>query len=226
MGKTEKAGGLPEFRPNMKIEVLTIDNRLIFMGRVRQVEGNVLSIQEETGAKLPYIEYNEVIKLRGFSDSESFTVAGQIGGSTASVWKVDRIRALQAGEQRQYFRQTISVDTELICANAIFDRERGGPLAPPKSVPCRLVDISAGGVAIRCDESFEEGDWLLVVGVQLLPGEVPYSFTCKVLRVSGKEKPFQYGCSLCYMSTEEQERLVRTILALQRRALQARRNER
>lgn len=214
---------LPEFRKGMRIEVLTKDNRLIFVGAVQKLKGETLFIEEESGGKLPYVEHNEELKLRGFS-GKSFTLAGQICGSSQSVWKVDRMVSLQGSEQRQFFRQSVCIDTELICANAIFDRQRSGPLDRPRPVPCQIVDISVGGLSVRCSERFAEGDWLLIAGVQLLPDKPPFSFTCQVKRAGGSEPTYQYGCALHNMSEQETEQLTRAILMLQRKTLQARRN--
>ena len=215
---------LPEFYPDMRVEVLTMHNRLIFVGRIQKVEDDALQIQEESDDRLPYVEYNSEVKLRGFSYGEAFTVAGMIGGSTQFWWKVDRLRTLQAREKREYFRQNISIDADVMCVNEIFDRQRQNQGGAGRVVPCKILDVSAGGMRIRCEMPYLEGDWLFVQGVILLEKEPSFSFACKIMRASVHGSIYEYGCMFCDLDPKEQERLIRAILMLQRRELQARRS--
>ncbi len=107
---------LPKLTPGMFLEVLTNQNRLIFRGRVIDVNksGDAIRIADVEEASLPYVEYNSCIKLRGFSGNEAICLVGMIGGSTKTFWKIDRLRTLQTSERRDYFRQIISVEAQIL----------------------------------------------------------------------------------------------------------------
>lgn len=211
----------------MRVEILTPVNRLIFMGKVLLVKEDMIQVQEESGNQLPYVEYNSVVRVRGFANGSAFTLEGKIGGSTRMFWRIDRIRTLQASERREFFRQSVSVEGRLMCANGIFDhQEKRKDLETPPSFPCRVLDVSASGIRVRCQQKFKEGDWLFLTGISLDPDIPEFSFTCKIQRAKIDRSMCEYGCHFYELDERERERLIRALMTLQRKELQARRAQR
>ena len=78
-------------RPGMTVEVLTMENRLTFVGRVERVRNGAVTIREAKGDQLPPVLYNNDIKLRFFRVPHNFVLHGKICVSTNLIWKLDRL---------------------------------------------------------------------------------------------------------------------------------------
>lgn len=195
------------------VEVLSVENHLFFVATVHILDRDHIELREETEAYVPQAEYNMRVKVRAFRSSERvIALYGQICGSSASFWRVDRLEAIKTPEKRDFFRQNIRLEAQI----------RG--MQDSKSQPCRLLDISAGGALVRCQEDFRAGQLVRLIGVHLTPGEDAYNFTCRIQRVQPSEGSTDYGCRFVQMNSKDEDRLMRSILILQRKALQARRN--
>lgn len=206
----------PELYSGMQVEVLTMENHLLFVGRLELLGGGVLELRRDTDDPLPQALYNSRVKLRGFQkNSQAFSLNGTVGKSSRDFWQIEKLEILQSQDSRNFFRQSTNVAAQAMPSG----RYRG--TAP--GVECKVLDVSAGGVRIQTKSVFHEGD-LFQLDVSLLPGEEPFSVTCKVLRATEKHADkFEYGCEFQAMSERERQRLLRAIFTLQRKMLQSRR---
>lgn len=212
--RTEQAPASADFglRPGMTVEVLTLENRLFFVGKVDSVRGGAVILRQARGDELPPVMYNREIKLRFFQGKDSRVLHGKVCGSTELIWKVDRLESKFLKEQRAFFRQRISVSVEGKC----FRRSSRGIVAR-ESRPCQVLDVSAGGLLLLCEEAFEVGDRMALSGIRLASGMAPFSFNCQVRRVGGRELGMvRYGCQLEALPPKEQDRLLQAIFAVQR----------
>lgn len=217
---------IPELYSGMKVEVLSPNNNLLFVGVLKIRSGGVLEICTETSdAKLPIAEYHQSIKLRGFQkNSQTFTLNGAVAKSSPDFWRIEDLKFLQSKDSRAFFRQNANVKAEI----SPDVRYRG-----KDQFPCQILDISAGGARLLCKHKFAQGD-LFVLHVSLVAEENPFSMTCQVRHVSKKgieedqpedeRKPLEYGCQFVGIPEKEQERLLQAIFKLQRKILQSRRD--
>lgn len=201
-------------RPGMTVEVLTVKNRLTFMGRVESYKNGAVIIREANGDTLPMVLYNKEIKLRFFFNRKNLVLNGKICGSTKYIWKVDRLESAFSKEQRAFFRQRISLKTPALCA-----RRSSAGVEAKRAAPCELLDISAGGLLLTSREEYQEGNRLSITGVYLVEKEEPFAFRCLVRRVG--EEPEEdgstrYGCQYESIAPREQDRLLSAIFTLQR----------
>lgn len=195
------------------VEVLSLENHLLFVATVRIIDKDHIELREETDQYVPQVEYNQKVKVRAFRSSERvLALYGQVCGSSASFWRLDRLEAIKTPEKRDFFRQNIRLEAQI----------RG--MQDSKSQSCRLLDISAGGALVRCQEHFQAGQLVRLIGVHLTPGEDAFNFTCRIQRVLPGESYTDYGCRFVQLDSKDEDRLMRAILILQRKALQARRN--
>lgn len=195
----------------LSIEVLTLENELTFQGRLERVRNNSIQIRDAGGGELPPVLLNKEIKMRCTPrESQVVILRGQICGSTQWFWRVDRIRILHVQEKRGFFRQRINVSTKL---------SRDGE---ETFIPCRLLDISAGGVGVvlQCEEELHPNDLTFICDAKIVPEEEPFSFRCRIRRVVKQDRQWVYGCEFEEMSTREQDRLLRAIFITQRRERQ------
>ena len=199
-------------RPGMTVEVLTMENRLTFVGRVERVRNGAVTIREAKGDQLPPVLYNKEIKLRFFREPHNFVLHGKICGSTNLIWKLDRLESKFSKEQRAFFRQRISPNTAASCAKRAVNGRPG-----TKPAPCHVMDISAGGILLTSAETYEVGDRLSVTGIRLARGVDPFSFNCQIRRAGERDLGIiRYGCQFEAISPKEQDRLLRAIFIVQR----------
>lgn len=206
-------------RQGAAVEVMTPENRLLFVGRVDTVQEGAVCIREANDDRLPMVLVNKDLKLRFFTEQGGVVLHGKVCGSTMRMWKVDRLRSAYTKEHRAFFRQSVSVDIMAQCGKRTA---RGG--RPNVLFPCQVLDISAGGMLLACKEIYAEGDYLLVTDIPLLGEEAPmFSFNC-VVRRSGEWKNgvVRYGCQFVALSPRAQDRLLQAIFAIQRKEIRKR----
>lgn len=208
-------------RPGMTVEVLTLANRLVFMGKVESVRGGAVVIRDSKGDELPQVMYNQEIKLSFKRDGENTMLQGKVCGSTNEIWKLDQMESMFTKDQRASFRQSISTSVLAKCHRRLPMGE-----LDKKGTYCEVMDVSAGGLMFSSTESYAIGDWLVLTGARLIQSQEPFSFNCQVRRV-GKPKngSARYGCKFGPMTDREQDRLLRAIFAIQREEIRTQREK-
>ena len=208
------AGG----RQGAAVEVMTPENRLLFVGKIEAVQEGAVCIRDINDETLPMVLINKDLKLRFFTDGGSVVLQGKVCGSTMRMWKVDRLRSAFTRENRAFFRQSISVEIMAQCGKYTARGE-----TPWVLFPCQVLDISAGGMLLSCRELYSEGDHLLVRDAPLLADAPPFSFRC-VIRRGGEWKKgvTRYGCQFVALSARDQDRLLQAIFAIQREEIRKR----
>lgn len=209
----------PVLYPGMQVEVMTMENHLIFVGELMVLDGGVLELRRGTGEALPQVIYNSKIKLQGFQkNSQPFILVGTVGKTSRDFWQVRDLEVLQSREGRGFFRQTTDLEARVMPKGHFRDIER-------VAEPCKVVDISAGGVRIYTKHIYDIGE-AFFLEVALLPHEAPFSLACRVVRATQKTRyKFEYGCQFEALDEKERQRLLRTLFAIQRKALRSRREE-
>ena len=209
---------MPELYSGMKVEVLTMENHLLFVGRLKVLGGGVLEMRRDTGDPLPQALYNSKVKLRGFQrNSQPFCVTGTVGKSSRDFWQIENLEILQSQEHRNFFRQNTDMDARVMPSG----RYRG---LGREQAECRVLDVSAGGARVLTKNVYQEGDFFQLEAA-LLPNERPFSITCQVLRVTPKKGfRYEYGCRFEALDEKERQRLLRAIFTIQRKMLQAQRD--
>lgn len=205
--------------PGMMAEVMDPDNRLIYVGRVERVHNGGVYIQEANDDTLPMVLVNKPVKVRFYREADNIVLNGKVCGSTMKMWKIDRLESTFVREKRGFFRQSISIDIEARCGKCPA-RDR----PPEEYFPCQVLDISAGGMLINCAGVFEEGDYLIVDQVPLVPKAPSFAFQCQVRRAGEWKKGVsRYGCQFESLSPKEQDRLLQAIFTIQREEIRKRR---
>lgn len=211
------------FYLGMTLEILDEEGKLVFLGKVTDIDPDFIKIVNSKGDTTPPAFYGSSVKLRGFLPGmRPINAQGKVCGTAPDFWKLDQIQGMYTHENRANFRQRVSIDTILLPANGIF----GSTLKLHQNnhpIPCRLLDISVGGVQISCREKLQEDDWIFLPEVPLVEDYPPFSFTCVIRRRSENSTGYLYGCQIDGLTPKEQEKLLRAIFAVQRLDLQKRR---
>ena len=210
--------GLPELSSGNRVEVLTMENHLLFVGRMKVLGGGVLELRRDTGDPLPQALYNSKVKLRGFQrNSQPFCMNGTVGKSSRDFWQIENLEVLQNRENRGFFRQNTDLDARVMPSGHY--RGMGREMAE-----CKVLDVSAGGARVLSRNVYMEGD-RFQLEAELLPDERPFSVVCRVLRITPKKGfKYEYGCKFEGLSEQEQQRLLRAVFTIQRKILQAQRD--
>ncbi|MCI8423662.1 MAG: PilZ domain-containing protein [Lawsonibacter sp.] len=201
-------------KEGMVTEIMTPKNKLVFIGKIESYANGVLTVRESAERELPLAVYNREVKARFIQGERIVMVKGKVCGSTKTLWRIDRLEAELMQEKRAFFRQSVTLDTPGTCvlrsAGALNSRGGHG------EGPCKIVDVSVGGIRISSPERYEVGDRLSIINVHIVPSEEPFSFTCRVRRAVPDGRESLYGCQFEALLPKEQDRLLRAIFTVQR----------
>ena len=201
-------------RPGMTVEVLTPENRLVFLGKVEGVKDGAVTVRDNRWNELPQVMYNREMRLSFKHDGDTTMVRGKICGCSEEIWKLDQLESMFTKDHRASFRQSISTSVEAKCHRRL--PPRGDP--EKEGTDCHVLDVSSGGLMFSSAESFEIGDRLTLKGIRLAESMDPFSFNCQVRRAGTPDEDgiARYGCQLEPMSDRDQDRLLRAIFTIQR----------
>lgn len=224
---SEKSPARPKVRASLReavgslCELRSMDNSLIFLGRLQDYDGDAVLITGDGAGEVPPVVYNTPFKVVVHAHGQPVrTWRGAVCGSAPGFWKLDRLRPAHASELRAHFRQVSMVHANALCVNALYPSHRSLPRARPH--PAIIMDISLGGLQLRSRETFESGDWLLLTDVDLSPQPSPRPFvlTCQVRWAEQARNGSICGCLFAPMDPAEQDRLCAAIFELQRLDIQ------
>lgn len=203
-------------------EVSTAENELLFTGRIAEVvenfddKGNIaLDVQPLGHSELPEAHINTPIKIAIFDKTcVQLVIRAVVYFAHGNCWRVVQIHKIIDRERRGFYR--IAVD---IPCNIRLSEGNDVPLYPAK-----IHSISLSGVLVEPQlpegsdpEPYLLDDFLTLEQVQLHAGDPLFSFRCQVRRIHQlPDKPISYGCSFVKLDTRNQDRLLQSILALQR----------
>ncbi len=211
--QVQETGDDLDIYEGMTVEALTLGNQLTFVGKVARFSNGTVTIRESAGQELPPVLYNKEIKLRFFQGEQTQVLHGKICGSTQLIWKLDRLERKFAAEMRAFFRQHVTAQAEALCT-----QEAGENRAP---APCKIVDISAGGLLMKCRELYQVGDVLEITEARIVEEIEPFDFRCTIRRIGEQEgREYPYGCQFECLSPKEEDRLLRAIFIAQRKEIQ------
>lgn len=203
-----KSGGkqdLSEYA-GMRIEVMNEDGEILFVGRADVTAGGMLELQPITVPRVsPDVKYVSVL-MRGYEDSvkKAVHMEGGVSPRSNGRWLVEDITITGKDNDRAFFRQ----DTVI-----------GGEVMPFKqagveSQPCKLQNISAGGVCILVDAEYQLGDRLLLRS-NLLEGWELTPLICVVRRITKRKGGYEYGCEFADLTPATEDLIVKAIMEMQ-----------
>lgn len=204
----------PELYSGMKVEVMTPENHLLFVGRLKIHGAGVLEVRCEPEGQAPQAMYKQPVKIRGFQrNSQAFSLNGSVCRSSQDFWHIEDLEFLQSRDYRDFFRQNTDLKGRVIPNKRYYDQEQ---------LPCDILDISASGVHLAVKKEFEVGG-VFLLELTVISEEAPFHFTCEVQWRNQRRRDFEYGCRFQNLSEKEQERLLQAIFVLQRKMLQSKR---
>ena len=104
----------------MTLEVLTTENKPIFIGRTTDMDDDAIDIASASGGEVPPVLYNTEIRLRGFLPGmRPIMLSGVVCGSAGHFWRVHQLKSLYVQENRGFFA-SIFRSKQRSCALTLF----------------------------------------------------------------------------------------------------------
>lgn len=208
---TEEEGPFLEDYAGMEAAVTDLEGDLLFTAKLLGVEGSSGRLHQISQTVTAIRETEELlpVQLRGYSGrkSKAAYLSGAIRPSGENrIWTVENLALMKLENDRSFFRMGVEMDA------AVTPVERPGA----SEEPCRLVDLSVGGVRLASRYPHQAGERLLL-SLDLGQGKAPSTMLCQVLRVIGQEGDYEYGCRFIDLDEAEQDRITQLLFALQRK---------
>ena len=200
----------------MRLEVMRRDTEedLLFVAYADATRDGILSLRQvsapndEEDAKLPE---NLPVSMRGYHEDRKQAVHldAEISRVNRGNWCARRVEITGMDNDRAFFRQETSNKGELL-----HIQQEG-----TETVPCKLLNISAGGACVLTQLKLVPGDQALLQSVVLDGCKLPH-ILCTVRRVSVRKLGYEYGCEFTDITPATEDAIVRIILEMQRRTIQ------
>ena len=195
----------------MRMEVMDTKERLIFVARATVTWEGEMCLWPLTKSRLNGDEVSYPVLLRGYDEASRKAVhmTGYITRGDDGGWSVEDPEITAKDNDRAFFRQGTGLEGEVMPMkqNDIF------------RAPCRLVNISAGGVCVRTQASFQLGDRLLLQSRLLKDWEV-VPLMCVVRRGVKRKAYMEYGCEFVDLTEKQEDMIVKAILEMQTNPMQ------
>lgn len=194
----------------IRVEVTTAGGLFLLAGKLVNCRGTQAELYQYTESEQPAQDQEPMrVRIRGYNDRarKAVYMEGTISPLPKHIWKVEELTVARVGNDRAFFR----LDVDLEATVTTFGGFGSG------DYPCRLLNISVGGVCISTDRLYHEGDKLLLK-VKLMEDRDLSTMFCQIMRVIDKgEGRFEYGCRFLELTESDEERITQSIFAAQRK---------
>lgn len=200
---------VPADYAHLRVEVTAFDGRLLFVAKLMYPMGNTAELHQYFDSVLPEDTEPVQVRIRGYhpASRKAVYMEGLISPQPKHIWKVENLVVARVGNDRAFFR----LDTDIDAHITKFSGRNAGEM------PCKMLNISVGGVCIAAKQRYWEGDKLLL-NVQLSEDRDNSVMFCQVLRVIEKEDgTFQYGCQFLELTEADEGKITQNIFDIQRK---------
>lgn len=200
-----------EIYSGMRVEVTSADRRVFLAARLQGLRGDRAQLKLSTDLNLINQPEEPVpVTLRGYSSRENRAafLMGTVRVTAGGVWLVENLRLVKWNDNRANVR----VDTDAEGTVRLIGRPGG------QEEPCRLVNISQGGVCVGMETCHEVGD-KFILRVKPYPEADTLTLHCQFLRILERRHGYyEYGCKFVDLKPADEKHILRCVLELQRRA--------
>lgn len=202
-----------ELYSGMQVEVTAADGRMFLTAKLSGLRGDRAQLKPLTEGNL-LLETEEPVPVvfRGYSSREGRAVVleGTIRPGPSGIWQAERLSLIKRGNDRAFFRVDTNIDAGMTPMGSFSAEEE----------PCKLLNISVGGVCVGTKLRHNVGD-KFILGVKLLPGMESSLMFCQILRIIERRHDyFEYGCRFLRLGAADEERILQIIFDLQRKKRQ------
>lgn len=200
----------PEVYAGMRVEVSAMNGNILFGGKMMNRQGERATVYQ-------YAQFGPIpdesvfrVQIRGYNERtrKAVHMEGTVTAQPQHVWAVEELKVIRSGNERAFFR----LETDLDATISVLGRGFG-----IGEHPCKMLNISIGGVCVRTDLRQYEGDKLLLK-VQLMEERDVSLMFCQIVRViENGDGTFSYGCRFLELNREDEERISYNIFSAQQK---------
>lgn len=192
-------------------EIKSMDNRLIAIGRIKDVNIENIKISNDK-TELKMVDFGTPIKINVFNNKAGFRVlVGSVYTSTRVEMTVDGIYNLVDKERRNFFRVDMSIAAKIFYKKSLDDEFMSEENAT-------VLDMSLSGIKCKTKCKFDIGKTFYL---ELdLNGKKKSIFQCRVMRINKDQfDNYHYGCEFVYSKSEDADLLCSYLFKKQREFL-------
>ena len=200
-------------------EVLTEDNRVLFVGRLEQYDPkqNEVWIDLRRGSEPPQgVIHNMPVKVQIHVKKQSGSLVmlyGNVSLCAATYWTIIVRNVVACAESRRAFRQKVGVEAQILWGPGLHFRAK-----------CQVEDISLVGVAIHSPLKLEIGSRIVLSIPALIEDGPNYELPCSVVvrrntAEAGLPPKWRYGCDFGGLEEQVEETLCKDLFTLQARTM-------
>lgn len=195
--------------PGMRLEITTDDGRLFLVAELLELRGDRAKLRTFIdGRLLAKSDAPISVTMRGYSSKRNGAVVAKakVRSGSSNIWYAEHVELAERSDRRATFR--IDVDLEGTAVPTAWNQ------APEE--PCRLRNISTGGVCISMGTRHDVGDKLLL-RAQLFPDGEQTALACQIVRIlQHRYDYFEYGCRFLYVDPTDENLVLRAIFDAQK----------
>ncbi len=211
-------GNLLEGFENAVCEIKTMDNELIFQGRLlksgREGNSDYIEVGVRRNDTMPILPYGTRLKIDCMNNRRGMRALGGILYiANEDFWRITELNELAAYERRGFFRINARGTANII-----------PPLAKEtRIVSARVVNISLSGALLEIPMELKLGERIHISHLRFDGFNDIFSFDAVVKRVVERSAAHVYGCSFENPKASDIDALCGVIFQLQREAIKLRR---
>lgn len=191
----------------MRFEVMDDRERLIFIAFFTVGDDGTVVLRPIVPPRYPPTGKYYPVLMRGYQQStkKAIHMEGDISPAGNGNWLVDELKVTGVDNDRAFYRQVTSV---------------GGMVVPMhqrglNAIPCRVLNISAGGVCIQTGAECMVGEKMMLRTTLFDDWRIAPQM-CTVRRATRRRTLFEYGCEFSDLSPGVEEHISKSIMEMQR----------
>ncbi len=220
---TSKEFNISDLKPGMKLEVFNTVDHFIYTGTLDKIEEDAIYVSNASGDDTPYVICNTNVKLKGIlPGGNNIILYGIVCGSAPDFWKINQLDTFSFEDIRDYYRQQSEDAHGIVMQIDIETYDPDEDPAPAPKYDCNILNISGGGVLMRCPTRYLQDSYVEISRLELRNTSRPYTFKAKIVRAIEGHNSYTYGCEFVDVDKKEHDRLIRDIFAMQKHERQQR----
>lgn len=206
-------------------EVKTLENDLLFLGKVRGVSDNLslsIDIVSSDGSPLMGSKYGVPVKISIFKNtSNMMIIGGKVYMANSDFWRISNVSQYQNYERRGFFRVQANSD-----GFVSVEAEEGQEIDESMLCRAKAINVSLSGVLFTSPQKFSKYDILLLSSVRLADEKTPFTFRCQLVDDITETPKGEYAhrCKFLEMGQRESDRLCKAIFYMQRETIKKRKS--
>lgn len=203
--ESDQTGSLSQYA-GMRVEVMNERGSLLFIAHIAIEWDGSVKLRPITPPRIKRDMEDIPVTMRGYEQSvkKAVHMEGTITLEGDGNWAVEDFEVTSKDNDRAFFRQETTMSGSVIS------------LRNPnvEAIPCRVVNVSAGGVCLWSQTQFLIGEKLLLRS-DLFEGWKTLSLMCAVRRMVRRKNLYEYGCEFTQLSPAMEDLIAKAIMDMQ-----------